>query len=565
MKMLRPLAHWCCLPALSIVLLGAFCPQGSAQSTQPGAATAAADKSLPPATFTNKTSFKLPIRMDEQSRAQVKQVVLYVRENGREWKLAQTVSGTASHFFIKAAHDGEYWFSVVTVDRNGKASPEDIRKVPPALILVVDTQPPAVQVTPVNLPGGAMALRCQIRDANPDYQRLQMAYRGVNSQAWLPLDRVPNTVDQFRLPDAPVLNGSVRYIATDSAGNTTTKVMALQEQTPVQAASPIKQVAQEIKQTEAPGLPTPPEVTRAAFPAGPNGLPPLEKAEPVIPPAPPIVKTEPTAPPVPQRDAGFSGGHPPSTSNYNSGANLPTLPQAASTGPMPQPSSSLEASAAGTSLSPRQVINTTRASIDYKIDKVGSSGVGKVDVWIKADQGGAWQRLCSDEDRRSPVEINLPGEGLFGIQVVVTNGNGFGGKPPAPNDPPAFWLEVDSTRPFAQLHPVDPVIAGGSIDIRWTASDKNLGATPVSLSYAVNRSGPWLPVAQRIKNTGHYTWQFPHDSGCQFYIRLDVTDVAGNTTRCETSRPVVLDLTEPRAQVVGVTSVGAVSPQPQGN
>ena len=56
--------------------------------------------------------------------------------------------------------------------------------------------------------------------------------------------------------------------------------------------------------------------------------------------------------------------------------------------------------------------------------------MGKVEVYLTGDGGLNWQRLQEDPDRRSPAEIDLPGEGLFGIRLVITNGNGFGGTPP---------------------------------------------------------------------------------------------------------------------------------------
>ncbi len=52
------------------------------------------------------------------------------------------------------------------------------------------------------------------------------------------------------------------------------------------------------------------------------------------------------------------------------------------------------------------------------------------------DQGQTWHRLGEDLDKRSPADINLPGDGVFGIRIVITNGNGFGGRPPVRGDAP---------------------------------------------------------------------------------------------------------------------------------
>src|SRR5262249_22782076 len=154
-------------------------------------------------------------------------------------------------------------------------------------------------------------------------------------------------------------------------------------------------------------------------------------------------------------------------------------------------------------------INTTRATIEYRLDQVGPSGVSKVEVWVTPDEGKTWQRLCEDPDRRSPADIDLPGEGLFGVRLVVTNGNGFGGTPPVPGDVPTCWVEVDQTAPHARLQEIDPVTRGGVLDIRWTATDKNLGPESVHLYYATRREGPWLPIARGLRNDGVYHWTFP--------------------------------------------------------
>ncbi|HWY88894.1 MAG TPA: hypothetical protein VNX28_19430, partial [Gemmataceae bacterium] len=241
---------------------------------------------------------------------------------------------------------------------------------------------------------------------------------------------------------------------------------------------------------------------------------------------------------------------------------LPTIPQApgfARESPLPTPGFP-----GPTGAIQRQILNTTHATIDYRIDQVGPSGVGRVEVYLTGDQGQNWQRLGEDPDRRSPAEIELPGEGLFGIRLVITNGNGFGGTPPARGDAPTCWIEVDTTVPFVQLRPIEP-IQNGCIEVRWTASDKNLPAEPITLLYRTRPDGPWQPIARNVKNDGLYRWNFPRDQGSQFFVRIEVADLAGNTAHAETPSAIVLDLTEPHASVVGVTGMSPRTTPPVGN
>jgi hypothetical protein len=215
----------------------------------------------------------------------------------------------------------------------------------------------------------------------------------------------------------------------------------------------------------------------------------------------------------------------------------------------------------------RQLLNGTHVTLEYQIEHQGPTGVSKVEVWYTRDNGLSWQRLTEDPDQRSPVEFDLPGEGVYGVSLVLTNGSGLGGTPPAKGEAPDYWVEVDLTRPVAQLLSVRPGRGAdaGTLQITWTAADKNLGATPVDLYYTTQRGGMWQPIVRGVKNDGNYRWPLPRDVGPEFFIRLDVTDQAGNIARCETPQPVVVDLARPKARVLSVTVGAPRLPPPTGN
>src|SRR5262249_38731269 len=205
----------------------------------------------------------------------------------------------------------------------------------------------------------------------------------------------------------------------------------------------------------------------------------------------------------------------------------------------------------------KQIVNNTHVVLEYQIEQMGASGIGKVEIWLTLDQGRTWQKHSEDADRKSPAEIDLPGEGLYGVSLVVSNGRGFGGTPPSAGDNPDWWIEVDQTRPLAEITHVRPgaIDEAGALHIAWNARDKNLGMSPVDLSHAAKKDGPGTPIAKGLRNDGHYRWTVPGDLGAHAYIRMVVTDQAGNVAQCETSQPVPLDdLSRPRGRVVGVTT-----------
>ncbi len=478
--------------------------------------------------YTNKNVFKLPIKIDNGSRGTLKEVVLYVKTGPGGWVRAESADPARDHFLYRTPQDGEYWFSVVTVDRAGATNPRDVQREPPGLIVVVDTAAPLVELQPATA-NGQPCLRCVTQDANPNPESLKVLAHGTD-QALRPLEVVPGQPGLFRLPPPESFTGSVRVAVTDRVGNATTRdfnlkaipalaqLLTAPAQAPA-AAGVVPAVAG--MDTTRPGT----GVVQAHHTvAKPSTLP--------APEGPGLVPASATAPGVPAAHA--APANTPGDSGRKAGS--------------PQ----------------RQILNGKHATLEYRIDPIGPSGVGKVEVYVTADKGATWQRLAEDADRRSPAEIDLPGEGLYGVRLVVTNGNGFGGTPPAPGEAPSTWIEVDATAPTAQLRNIDPNTSGGALEIRWMASDKNLGDQPISLFYATRREGPWLPLARNVRNEGSHRWEFPRDAGGQFFVRLEAADQAGNVTRCETPTPVVLDLTEPKAQVVGVTGMTAGTP-PTGN
>ncbi len=202
----------------------------------------------------------------------------------------------------------------------------------------------------------------------------------------------------------------------------------------------------------------------------------------------------------------------------------------------------------------RHLSNSTRMFLEYKVDSLGASGVGRVEVWYTRDLGQSWNKLCDDTDKQSPAEINLPGEGLYGVSLVVTNGRGFGGSTPKTGDAPDYWAEIDTTRPIGDITAIH---AGddGALHITWIARDKNLAAEPIELAYAANRDGPWQSIAKAVKNDGLFRWAPPVEVGPQAFFRLTIRDQAGNTTMSETHQPVPLDdQSRPRGRVLGIST-----------
>jgi hypothetical protein len=415
--------------------------------------------------YTNRTAFKLPLQVEERERDRLQEVQLYVKNGpGGAWALKESVAPSQKEFIFRAPQEGEYWFTVATMDKSGKMNPPDIAQEAPGLIVVVDKQPPEVNVHPLAGGTGPAMLQCEVKDANPDPAKTKVEFQGAD-QNWQALEAVPDQPGLFKVPDPAILRGVIRATAVDRAGNATTREIQLQ--------------------------------TAAASA---------------------IVEPSPIPSTVESRSEKITAGttHAPSSS--------------------------------------RQVLNNTHVSLKYQIEQQGPSGIGKIEVWMTRDEGQTWQRLCEDSKKKSPVEIDLPGEGLYGLSLVVTNGNGNGGEAPAKGDAPDWRLEVDTTKPVGQVLAVRPGTGNdlGNFIITWTASDKNLKTDPIDLYYATKAEGPWLPIVKGLKNDGNYRWPGPHDGSGEVFVRMEVSDMAGNCAVCPAPQPVVIDRSKPKAHVVGV-------------
>lgn len=179
---------------------------------------------------------------------------------------------------------------------------------------------------------------------------------------------------------------------------------------------------------------------------------------------------------------------------------------------------------------PRKLFNSMRVSLIDPSDRIAIRSA-RAEVWITADEGSNWQRLCEIADRLSRPEFQLPGDGRWGVIVVDVDAQGVAGMPPKRGDQPKMWVEIDTSRPRFELGRVEP--DGDALSINWNARDLHLGATPITLAYRTELDEPWTEIPVHLSNTGHYQWKYPEGKN-QFFVRVQVTDEAGNATACET-------------------------------
>jgi hypothetical protein len=210
-----------------------------------------------------------------------------------------------------------------------------------------------------------------------------------------------------------------------------------------------------------------------------------------------------------------------------------------------------------------RMINAKHFTLSYEVKEVGPSGVSEVDIWYTQD-GNNWQKYRTKTCTKNPegkapyaLEINVTDEGLYGFTLVIRSGVGMSDRPPQVGDRPQVWIEVDTTKPEVQL---TNIVVGRGVDkgkmtLSWRASDKNLTAKPITLSYSANIEGPWTPIAEKLENTGQYVWAIPADVPYEFFVRGEAVDKAGNAGSAVTQKKIAVDLSQPKAQILNVERV----------
>ena len=119
-----------------------------------------------------QTEFSIPFRLTPPAdpTQQPAEVQLHSSaDHGVSWQIASRVKPTAGRFVFRAPHDGDYWFCIRTVDRQGVTHPDGLQKA--ELQVIVDTLPPRLDLTATRGSAGEItgrAGRSSIRILKPD-------------------------------------------------------------------------------------------------------------------------------------------------------------------------------------------------------------------------------------------------------------------------------------------------------------------------------------------------------------------------------------------------------------
>lgn len=481
---------------------------------------------------TSKAKFRIPFQFDSEEMARLGAVEIQLHvstDQGRRWQHAQSVSPAEGRFTFEAPGEGHYAFAVRTVDAQNQFHPAG--PLQSGLQVIVDQTSPTLQLQLRESAPGEVELTWSAADDHLDLSSLRLEFLDPNTPNWQPVGITPAESGRTKWSVSQGGRVLVRGTVADRAGTN----ISAEAATTLQAARPGQ------PQPAMPDFSQPVAGPRPPVPLG-EGLAHIPSTRVVQPGGVPTTLM-PIIQPLPvagQSPARIISGFPPET-------------------PPPPAARNAPAQSASNPSGARRV-NTTKFNINYQVEEVGPSGVGGVDLFITEDNGGKWFLYGTDEDRQSPIAVEVPRDGQYGFALRARSGVGLAQDPPQPGDVPAINVVVDRRPPQVDLKPLRQVNPR-QIEITWTATDEALADLPIALSCAERPTGPWRQISSWRENDGKFTWTIDSQASQQIYVRLEVRDAAGNVARVDTPEPLLVDLTRPTARIVDVESVETPRPQ----
>lgn len=199
-------------------------------------------------------------------------------------------------------------------------------------------------------------------------------------------------------------------------------------------------------------------------------------------------------------------------------------------------------------------VNQKRFRVRYHVDGLSEDQIGSVAIFGSTDMGKHWRLWTSDNDRVSPVPIEVPTEGRYAFRVVVTNLGGLASDIPASGTPPELVVDVDLTAPTPRITaaPYGRNPRQATLNIQWQCPDQDLIDLPIAIAYSDSPQGPWTTITQAAPNRGEFAWQLQPNLPGRVYLRMAATDKAGNRGFYQLPEPVNLAPLIPHGRILGL-------------
>lgn len=171
--------------------------------------------------FSRYRQFYIPFKAGAAEQ-RLKQLQLFVStDQGATWQPSATAPPEQGKFRFITDRDGFFWFTVQSLDQDGKLFPPTLQGALPSLKVIVDTAVPSVSLQALPPRGNEVGVSWEIRDDNLDLalpDALRLEYRAAGNPSWIPLSVSSIARQHYWNPLGPGLV-EVRLRARDRAGN----------------------------------------------------------------------------------------------------------------------------------------------------------------------------------------------------------------------------------------------------------------------------------------------------------------------------------------------------------
>ena len=180
-----------------------------------------------------------------------------------------------------------------------------------------------------------------------------------------------------------------------------------------------------------------------------------------------------------------------------------------------------------------EALSATSAEIGWTLAP-GQLPITAAELWYTADGGASWQKAPArsgpDMAAANPAVFRAPGEGVFGLYLVLTSPAGRTPLP-ATGDPAHRWVRFDHTPPVVKLLAAGPDAhfhLSRELDLRWTVEDASLPDRPVSIHYRGRGDRSYQLAQESLAATGQIRWTVPVEVTGRITLKISAVDRAGN-------------------------------------
>ena len=528
--------------------------------------------------YVNVPRFTIPVRLNET--VNIARVQIFAStDSGKTWEKVGDQDPRQEQFAFEPGADGEYWFSSRTIDRSNRVYGKFANGTPVAqLKLVVDRRRPSLNIEARPEPTGRVHLVWDATDPYLDHKTLRLEYRAGVDGPWRNIE-VKNTPphdgrvrgEMYWYPDTISRVVTIRGEILDLAGNREVKLV---DRVFLPRAAADETRRDEPRRDE----PRRDEVRRDEVRRDEAWRDEGQREDPRVGERRSNNFVRPEDASVWPRNAGSQSRDVEAHRQFNGGiamapnqapANDKRLGNQVGYGPVtgdvrPGMGDNVEIPAAQkrpTSMydtgfgQPAQMTAKPRFHLEYDLQFVGPEGAAEVQLWGTRDRGDTWENWGPDRDLKSPLDVQVDTEGLYGFCIVIVGKNGLSSPVPRPKTPADLWVGVDLTNPQCRLTAAE--IGQGShaghVDLRWELSDEKLADAPVTLSFAESKDGPWQVIAANLKNE-QYFWKIDNSVPQTVHVKIEATDAAGRRAEHIFELPVDTRTVAPRGRIRGIRS-----------